>query len=169
MRRRDIPRSRSAAGGGAQQRFSLAQEGGADRAEQLQTQLAGTRRCPATHHPRLQLEFATLRRQDPRQRGVLHESMAMASRRDSMTRGVVQRRVHEVGVSRPKEPAPGLDRLTGVTSRRKRMLDAMSANSRSIAKSLGRNSSGTVTPQCRQRVQGEPSGGGRECSRNSLT
>ena len=51
----------------SQQRFGLAQEGGADRAVQLQTQLEELLAAPAAQHLQLQLELASLRRQDPRQ------------------------------------------------------------------------------------------------------
>ena len=55
-----------------EQRFGLTQQAGADRAVQLHTQLAELGAATATQHPRLQLQLATLGREDPCQRGVFH-------------------------------------------------------------------------------------------------
>ena len=69
-------------------------------------------------------------------------SMAIASRRVSMCAGSYSNGAYTKSGVVPSDRKLVLAsiRLTGVTSRRKRMLDAMSANSRSIATSLGRSS-----------------------------
>ena len=133
----------------SKQRLGLTQQARGDRAVELHTQLAELVAATAPQHPRLQLQLSTLGRKDPRQRGVFHRVDGDGLQVCSMRAGSYSNGAYTKSGAVPSDRNLVLAsiRFTGVTSRRKRMHDAVSANSRSIATSVGRNSPCTVTPR----------------------